>query len=136
MALGEHAQGPFVAATRESVQDRSYPLARAVYIFYRHAPGKEINPAQEEFLKYMLSRQGQDDVKQEGAYLPLPVKTVERERGKLSHVIAQQRGANVEHLGKSFEFQVSSFEKRQRQVATDEHGFSRMRLWGLSMADC
>jgi len=110
VALGEHAHGPFVAATRESVQDRSYPLARAVYIFYRHASGKEINPAQEEFLKYVLSRQGQDNVKQEGAYLPLPVKTVERERRKLSHVIAQQRGANVEHLGKSFEFQVSSKE--------------------------
>jgi phosphate transport system substrate-binding protein len=76
LALAEKAGGPFVALTRESVADRSYPLARSAYIYF--APdtltgdAAKIDPKVREFLRYVLSRQGQEDVVREGDHLPLP----------------------------------------------------------------
>jgi len=65
---------PFVAPTRENVLNRTYPLTRAVYLYLDRAPGKTLDSKLEEFLRYVLSREGQRDVISEGAYLPLPAK--------------------------------------------------------------
>ncbi len=77
LALADHAGAPAVAPTRVTVANRSYPLARTVYIYF--APdtpaGDPANPKTDpkvrEFLRYVLSRQGQADVAREGDYLPL-----------------------------------------------------------------
>lgn len=61
-----------IAATRETVASGAYPLARAIYVFFNHDPGRPPEPRVREFLRYVLSAQGQQDVIQEGAYLPLP----------------------------------------------------------------
>lgn len=63
--------GPPISPTKEAVANGSYPLARAVYIFFNHDSGKP-DPRVREFLHYVLSRKGQQDVSTEGAYLPLP----------------------------------------------------------------
>jgi len=64
--------GPYVAPTKENIRNRTYPLARTVYMFLK-GPA---NPNVAEFLRYILSRQGQQDVVAEGGYLPLPARAV------------------------------------------------------------
>mgnify|MGYP000051508228 CR=1 FL=1 len=74
LALAEQDGGPFVAPTRSSVADRTYPLSRPVYIYFAPdtpAGDPAVDPKVREFLRYILSRQGQDDVAREGDYLPL-----------------------------------------------------------------
>jgi phosphate transport system substrate-binding protein len=58
--------------SRDSFQDRSYPLTRSIYIFINRAPGKPLDSKVREFLRYALSREGQQIVAKNGSYLPLP----------------------------------------------------------------
>jgi phosphate transport system substrate-binding protein len=62
--------GPFVAATPQTVEARTYPLARSVWI-YTNQPAEPLNPRVREFLRFIFSREGQELVQQEGEYLPL-----------------------------------------------------------------
>ncbi len=84
LSLAASEAGPFAAPTRENVAHRTYPLARAVYIFLNRAPGKPVDPKVKEFLRYILSGDGEREVISEGAYLPLPPNIV-REQLKRLH---------------------------------------------------
>jgi phosphate transport system substrate-binding protein len=89
LALAEQAAGPFVLPTRATVADRSYPLSRTVYIYFApDTPAGDPAPAGDdivvrEFLRYVLSRQGQQDVAREGDYLPLTTELARAQRAKL-----------------------------------------------------
>jgi phosphate transport system substrate-binding protein len=89
IALADAANGPFVELSRKSVTDRSYPLSRPVYIVYTIDNEKSeiadprVDPKVREFLRYILSKQGQQDVVRDGAYLPLPITTVNAQLKKL-----------------------------------------------------
>jgi phosphate transport system substrate-binding protein len=63
--------GPFVAATPENVEARTYPFARSVWIYTNQGPGHPLDPRVREFLRFIFSREGQELVRQEGEYLPL-----------------------------------------------------------------
>ena len=63
--------GPYIAATPQSVQNRSYPLARSVWIYTNQATGHPLDPRVREFLRFIFSREGQQLVEAEGEYLPL-----------------------------------------------------------------
>ncbi len=88
LALAEKAGGPFVALTRESVANRTYPLARSAYIYF--APDTltgdraKVDPKIREFLRYVLSREGQQDVTQEGDHLPLTAALLQEQLRKLN----------------------------------------------------
>ena len=71
VALAASEGGAYVLPGRQSFQDRSYPLVRSVYFFLNRAPGKPLEPRLREFLRYVLSREGQEIVAREGGYLPL-----------------------------------------------------------------
>lgn len=77
VALAETEAGPFVEPTRANVADRIYPLTRTTYIYFTidtrtgDAADPRIDPKVREFLRYILSRQGQADVARDGGYLPL-----------------------------------------------------------------
>jgi phosphate transport system substrate-binding protein len=74
LSLSEGTGQPCIAPTRENVRARRYPLTRAVYIFF--ARRGAVDPRIQEFLRYVLSAQGQQDVGREGAYMPLPALVV------------------------------------------------------------
>jgi phosphate transport system substrate-binding protein len=78
--------GPFVAPTLVTVQNRTYPLAREVYYYTIRAPGKPIDPLVQEFLRFVLSRQGQEAVQRDGKYLPMTAEMVKEQRRKLDGV--------------------------------------------------
>ena len=89
IALAADATAPAVAPTRESVASRAYPLARPVYIYFApDTPGGEpidpkVNSGAREFLRYILSRQGQQDVADEGDFLPLSARAIRAQLQKL-----------------------------------------------------
>ena len=83
MALAAREGAPYVMPTLRTVQDRTYPLSRSVYIYINRAPGKPLEPRQREFLRYILSREGQQAVVRNANYLPLAPGIVAEERRKL-----------------------------------------------------
>lgn len=72
VALSAASGSPAIAPTREAVASGTYPLSRAVYIFFNRGKEQGLSPRVREFLRYVLSTEGQQDVTREGAYLPLP----------------------------------------------------------------
>ena len=69
LALGEG--GRDVAPTYTNVALARYPLSRLVYANLDVAPGARMNPALQEFLRFIRSRQGQQIVLDQGIFLPL-----------------------------------------------------------------
>ena len=60
-----------------------YPLSRFVYIYINKKPSQPIEAKVKEFLKMVLSRQGQEVVAREGVYIPLTPEVVKQELAKL-----------------------------------------------------
>lgn len=60
--------GPYVAMTRKTCLDGSYPLCRFTYIYVNRTPGSELNPLTAEFLRFVNSRQGQRTAEDAGYY--------------------------------------------------------------------
>jgi len=72
LPLSSGDTGPFVTANLQTCQDGSYPLHDQVYFYVNREPGKPIDPKVREFIRYVLSREGQQEVQRDGKYLPLP----------------------------------------------------------------
>ena len=60
----------FVEPTVVNALTGDYPLARYLYIYVNKAPGKPIDPMTREFLKLVLSKEGQEVVVK-GGYFPI-----------------------------------------------------------------
>lgn len=75
--------GPFVAHTLENVQNRTYPLSNEAYFYTNVPPGGKMNPLVKEFLRFVLSQEGQDCVQRDGKYLPLTAGVVREQLKKL-----------------------------------------------------
>lgn len=82
IGLSKVAGKAFVAPTPENAISGKYPLARFLYIYVNKEPGKPLPPLTHEFLKQVLSRQGQKVVVKDG-YIPLPTKVAARELVKI-----------------------------------------------------
>ena len=82
LALAEKEGGPFSSGSYDDVVSAKYPLARFLYIYVNRAPGKPLDPLAREFLKLILSREGQEVVVKDG-YLPLTIAIVSEERRKI-----------------------------------------------------
>jgi|SRR5579871_1555847 len=75
--------GPCYAPTVEDVYTHRYPFSRYVYIYVNKAPGKPLPAKVKEFLKLVLSKQGQDVVAEERVFIPLQPQVVQDELKKL-----------------------------------------------------
>jgi phosphate transport system substrate-binding protein len=82
VSLAEKEGGTFSAGGYQDVVSGTYPLARYLYLYVNRAPGKPLDPLVREFLKLVLSRQGQEVVVKDG-YLPLTADLVTKERAKV-----------------------------------------------------
>ena len=78
----KNSNGQIVSANSENAVNGSYPLARYLYVYVNKATGKPLRPAQAEFLKMVLSKEGQQDVDKDG-YVPLPANQVKKIRASL-----------------------------------------------------
>ena len=84
LAIQGYEGGPFVRRTLETVRDRSYPLTHQSYFYLNRNPGQPVDPKVEEFLRFVLSQEGQDCVQREGRYLPLTAKVVQEGLKKIA----------------------------------------------------
>ncbi len=71
-----------VAATPENAINGSYPLSRFLYIYVNKAPNQPLPPLEKEFLKMVLSKNGQEVVLKDG-FVALPAKIASQELIKL-----------------------------------------------------
>lgn len=85
LALQKDRGGPAVPATYEAVAGATYPLSRLTYFNVNKKPGQRLGPAAEEFLRFILSRQGQAVVLAQGTYMPLRAGQVNDALALLEH---------------------------------------------------
>ena len=71
-----------IAPTFDNVAAQKYPLSRTIYMFVNREPGKPLSPVLREFLRYALSREGQQAVVDDGIFTPLPAALDAKERGE------------------------------------------------------
>jgi len=71
IGLAENKGGPVYAPTYENVARAVYPLSRLIYLNINKVPGKPLPRALEEFLLFILSRQGQQAVAEQKIFIPL-----------------------------------------------------------------
>ena len=69
-------------ADPDNAYSGSYPLARFLYVYVNKAPGKALDPLTREFVKLVLSKEGQEVVVKDG-YFPIPASIVKEELGKI-----------------------------------------------------
>lgn len=60
----------YYEAVAENAYNGTYPLARLLYIYVNYQPGSQLDPVRREFIKYVFSKQGQQDVLKDG-YFPV-----------------------------------------------------------------
>ena len=60
----------------------TYPLARFLYVYVNKAPGKPLDPLTREFVKLMVSKEGQEVVIKDG-YFPIPASIAKEELSKV-----------------------------------------------------
>ena len=77
VALAKKEGQAFVDATPLNAVDGSYPLSRFLYVYINKQPNKALSPLEREFVKLVLSKQGQEVVVKDG-YIPLPGKVVDK----------------------------------------------------------
>lgn len=82
LALSNKKGGTCFDGSYENVVNSSYPLARFLYLYIVVSPNKPMDPMAKEFVKYVLSKEGQEIVIKDG-YLPLTYEVVMEELHKL-----------------------------------------------------
>ncbi|MBS0662744.1 MAG: substrate-binding domain-containing protein [Verrucomicrobia bacterium] len=75
--------GPLVEHTIDNVQNGSYPLRTQVYFYTTVLPGQKMDPMVREFLRFIVSQEGQAEVQRDGKYLPLTAKMAKEQLEKL-----------------------------------------------------
>ena len=71
-----------IPANAENVASGDYPLARYLYIYVNKKPDTPLPPLETEFLKLVLSKEGQEIVAKDG-YIPVSARIAAREIRKL-----------------------------------------------------
>ena len=71
IALAFDEKGPYVPMTAETVANRSYPLVRSAYVYVNRVPGRPMDPKVREFLRFVLSREGQQIIADTDMYYAL-----------------------------------------------------------------
>ena len=79
LPLAAKEGGEFVLPTAASVAEHRYPLARTVIVAIDRPAGKPVDPKVREFLRYVLSAEGQAAIARDGAYVPLSAADAERQ---------------------------------------------------------
>jgi phosphate transport system substrate-binding protein len=83
LALSVKNGGPYYDLTIDNVRERTYPMYADVFFWINRDPKGPVDPKVREFLRYVLSRDGQALVMKDGKYLPLTAKVITEERRKL-----------------------------------------------------
>ncbi len=72
----------YVEPTYDNVASGQYPLSRFLLVYVNKEPNKALDPLTREFLKFVLSKEGQEIVVKDG-YYPLSARLVKDDRAAL-----------------------------------------------------
>ena len=84
LALAKTTRGPYFEFTVENVQARRYPLWGDQSFWVSVKPGERMAPKAAEFIRFVLSREGQQLVMEDGKYFPLPAHAAREQLAKLA----------------------------------------------------
>jgi phosphate transport system substrate-binding protein len=62
------ADGKMIEASDKNAYSGEYPLSRFLYVYVNFKPESQLDPLRREFIRYVFSKQGQQDVVKEGFY--------------------------------------------------------------------
>jgi phosphate transport system substrate-binding protein len=74
---------PAVPMTPGNVANRTYPLIRDAYFYVNKEPGRPLDPRAREFMRFVLSREGQEIIARMGYYYPLDADHLREQLKKL-----------------------------------------------------
>ena len=83
LPLARRAGEPFVAPSAQTFFDGSYPMHNGAYIYLNRVPGEPLGAREKEFVRFVLSRQGQQIVADSRLFVPLNAEQVRAELAKL-----------------------------------------------------
>ncbi|HZZ92178.1 MAG TPA: PstS family phosphate ABC transporter substrate-binding protein [Usitatibacter sp.] len=84
LAIAQSATSPSVPPTYENAAQGTYPLTRPIFASVDKRHGGRLDPAVDEFLRFILSREGQRAVLEQAIFLPLREEQAARGRSMLS----------------------------------------------------
>ncbi|MFW7379756.1 MAG: PstS family phosphate ABC transporter substrate-binding protein [Oligoflexus sp.] len=82
LPLAVDVDGEKVEASADKAYSGEYPLARFLLVYMNRKPGSSVDPVRREFVRYIFSKQGQQDVIRDG-YYPVPAAIAKTELGKV-----------------------------------------------------
>lgn len=80
--LAEKDAAKAIEATAANAYSGDYPLSRFLFVYINKAPGKELDPLTREFVRLIVSREGQEVVVKDG-YFPIPGEVASEEGKKI-----------------------------------------------------
>lgn len=84
LAIASDAKGPFSLGGRDDVRAGRFPLGRYLLVYLRKQPGKPVDPLAKEYLRLLLSAEGQAIIaSQDKGYIPLTPAEAQAELAKL-----------------------------------------------------
>lgn len=84
--LAENAEGTFIAPTMPNVYEGRYPLTRSVDLLLARGADGGVDPLLSEWARFLLSREGQAVVLEQGVFLPLRGGLLEQARARLAAI--------------------------------------------------
>src|SRR5262249_54463122 len=82
LALAANEGEPYYEATKTNLIQRKYPFTRIIPAFINRAPDGPVDPKVKEFLRYLLSYEGQEIIVRAGGYLPLSAEAIREQLKK------------------------------------------------------
>jgi phosphate transport system substrate-binding protein len=83
IAVANTDRDVYSSGSLEDVSSLRYPLARPIYLVIDRKPGQAIAPKIKDFIRFLLSPQGQALVSASDGWLPMPAAMAAAERAKL-----------------------------------------------------
>jgi len=83
LPLAAKAGGQYVTPSPQTFFDGSYPMHNAAYLYLNRVPGKPLSTRDKEFVRFVLSREGQQIVADSRIFIPLSAAQAEAELKKL-----------------------------------------------------
>lgn len=83
LSLSPGAGRPFVPPSAQTFFDGSYPLHNGAYLYLNRPPGQPLPVREKEFVRFILSREGQQIIAENRLFIPLSAEQVKAELAKL-----------------------------------------------------
>ncbi len=78
----------YIEANQANILSGKYPLSRYLYVYVNKHPSKPLSPVASEFIRYIFSAQGQEQVEKDG-YIPISADIARQELQKVGLLSAE-----------------------------------------------